>query len=89
MPSLVSTRDEVRHGQLRRSVASGFTARGAAGYEGFVDTTVPELMAAIRRGEGRVDLSRLMLLIAWTARAGWRSPNRLAVSTLARTWVEV
>ena len=63
VPSLVSTRDETRHGQLRRSVASAFTVRGSEGYESFVDSTIPDLLDAVRRSKGgKFDLPGLLML---------------------------
>ena len=63
VPSLVSTRDETRHGQLRRSVASAFTVRGSDDYEVFVDSTIPDLLDAVRRSErGKFDLPGLLML---------------------------
>jgi cytochrome P450 len=63
VPSLVSTRDETRHGQLRRSVASAFTVRGSEDYEVFVDSTIPDLLDAVRRSKGgKFDLPGLLML---------------------------
>ena len=63
VPSLVSTRDETRHGQLRRSVASTFTVRGSEDYEIFVDSAIPDLLDAVRRSKGgKFDLLGLLML---------------------------
>ena len=63
VPSLVSTRDETRHGQLRRSVVSAFTVRGSEDYEFFVDSTISDLLDALRRFKGgKFDLPRLLML---------------------------
>jgi cytochrome P450 len=63
VPSLVSTRDETRHGQLRRSVASAFTVRGSEDYEIFVDSAIPDLLDAVRRSKGgKFDLPGLLML---------------------------
>lgn len=63
VPSLVSTRDETRHGQLRRSVASAFTVRGSEDYEIFVDSAILDLLDAVRRSKGgKFDLPGLLML---------------------------
>jgi len=63
VPSLVSTKDETRHGQLRRSVASAFTIKGSQDYETFIDSTIPELLKAVRRSKrGKIDLPDLLML---------------------------
>lgn len=62
MPSLVSTRDEVRHAALRRSVASAFTPTAVLDYEGSIDATIRELLAAIDSKKGAAfDLSSMIL----------------------------
>ena len=47
--SLVSTRDETRHGAMRRSIASAFTPAGVLAYEPYVDTTIRELVELLGR----------------------------------------
>jgi Cytochrome P450 len=63
VPSLVSTRDETRREQLRRSVASAFTVRGSEDYGVFVDSTIPDLLDAMRRSKGgKFNLPGLLML---------------------------
>lgn len=70
VPSLVSTRDETRHGQLRRSVASAFTARGAQAYERSVGAVIPDLFESIDRSVTRpIDLSNLFMLYSMDSAA--------------------
>lgn len=47
VPSLVSTRDEARHGALRRAVAHAFTPGAALAYEGGIDETIGELIKVL------------------------------------------
>ena len=68
VPSLVSTRDETRHGQLRRSVAGAFTVRGAQDYECFVDATIPDLIRALHR-DPKTDLPHLLMLYSMDSAA--------------------
>ena len=70
VPSLVSTQDEGRHGQLRRSVAGAFTVKGAEDYEAFVDSTIPDLLDALTRAEGgKFDLPGLLMLYSMDSAA--------------------
>jgi cytochrome P450 len=67
IPSLVSTRDPIRHGQLRRSVASAFTEKGSLEYEVFVDATIPDLVSSLRRSISlgqKINLPDLLMLYA-------------------------
>jgi hypothetical protein len=67
VPSLVSTRDPVLHAQLRRNVAGAFTEKGSVEYESFVDATIPDLSAAIRRyvsENEKLDLPKVLMLYA-------------------------
>ncbi|KAI1208291.1 cytochrome P450 [Annulohypoxylon truncatum] len=59
--SLVSTRDETRHGALRRSVANAFTPTASLEYEKWVDATIAELLNTIRRKKTNFDLSSMIL----------------------------
>ena len=60
VPSLVSTRDEARHAALRRSVANAFTQNAALDYEGSIDATIAELLAAVDQ-KTRFDLASMVL----------------------------
>lgn len=63
VPSLISTKDEGRHGQSRRSVAAAFSARGAQAYEGSVDLVIPGLIDFInRKSNAPFDLAYLFVL---------------------------
>ncbi|KAI1262329.1 cytochrome P450 [Xylariaceae sp. FL1019] len=58
--SLVSTRDEVRHAAIRRSVAGAFTPAAVLDYEEWVDMTIPELLDCMS-GKTTFDLSSMVL----------------------------
>ncbi|KAI1082494.1 cytochrome P450 [Whalleya microplaca] len=60
VPSLVSTADEARHGALRRSVANAFTPTAVLDYEGWIDTTILELLDLVHR-KTTLDLSSTIL----------------------------
>ena len=64
--SLVSTADEAKHGELRRSVAKAFTPTGSLDYETHVDETIAELMDAIAR-HSIVDLADMMIYYSMDA----------------------
>jgi cytochrome P450 len=66
LPSLVSTRDETKHGELRRSVSKAFTPAGALNYESYIDQTIPELIEALSRHE-TVDLAQIILYYSMDA----------------------
>lgn len=66
VPSLVSTSDELKHGTLRRSIAKAFSQVGALDYEFFVDQTIPDLVAALRKHE-IVDLAEMLVFYSMDA----------------------
>ncbi|KAK5741900.1 hypothetical protein LTR17_003648 [Elasticomyces elasticus] len=64
--SLVSTRDETRHGALRRSVASAFTPTGVLDYEPWIDESIVELLDVLSE-RPIIDLSSMMLYYSMDA----------------------
>ncbi|KAK4963087.1 hypothetical protein LTR10_000715 [Elasticomyces elasticus] len=64
--SLVSTRDETRHGALRRSVASAFTPTGVLDYEPWIDESIVELLDVLSE-RPLIDLSSTMLYYSMDA----------------------
>ncbi|KAK3660662.1 hypothetical protein LTR22_007909 [Elasticomyces elasticus] len=64
--SLVSTRDETRHGALRRSVASAFTPTGVLDYEPWIDESIVELLDVLSE-RPLIDLSTTMLYYSMDA----------------------
>lgn len=58
--SLVSTRDETKHGLLRRSVANAFTPSAVMDYEGCIDEAIAELLDFVERKK-TFDLARTIL----------------------------
>ncbi|KAI1458106.1 cytochrome P450 [Annulohypoxylon moriforme] len=60
VPSLVSTRDETRHGALRRSVANAFTPTASLEYEKWIDATIAELLDVVSKKK-TFDLSSMIL----------------------------
>ncbi|KAI1341691.1 cytochrome P450 [Xylariaceae sp. FL0016] len=64
--SLVSTRDETRHGALRRSVANAFTPTAVLDYEKWVDDTIVELLDKLNT-KSTLDLSSTVLFYVMDA----------------------
>jgi cytochrome P450 len=62
--SLVTVKDEVRHGQMRRAVANEFTPTSVGRMEGIIEETIGELLdtlgQAVEKGK-EIDISRVML----------------------------
>ncbi|KAK5707297.1 hypothetical protein LTR17_020832 [Elasticomyces elasticus] len=64
--SLVSTRDESRHGALRRAVAGAFTPTGVLDYETWIDESIAELLDVLFKRPS-IDLSSTMLYYSMDA----------------------
>jgi cytochrome P450 len=64
--SVVSIRDEARHGALRRAVNGAFTPTGVLDYEYDIDKTIGELLKLLA-GRTSIDLSAMLLYYSMDA----------------------